>query len=66
MVIVQECNISFFKKKTKYNNSKSTFYSMFTIVTTMGTPSMIAFKMKVVNANIKYEYKQIIRKVEIL
>lgn len=30
---------------------------VFTIVTTMGTPSMIIFKMKVVNMNLKYEYK---------
>ncbi len=53
-------------KKTKYNNSKSTFYSSVHIVTTMGTPSMIVFKMKVVNVNLKYEYKQIIRMIEIL
>lgn len=51
MVVVQEGNIRFFKIKIQNLH----FTQMFTILTTMGTPSMIAFKMKVVNMNLKYE-----------
>jgi hypothetical protein len=54
MVVVQEGHISLFKK-IEYNNSKSTFHSNVHNSYHHGTPSMIAFKMQVVNVNLKYE-----------